>query len=211
MSGLLFAEAVIAGIVYAIVPGPATLAVLGLAASRGRATAARFLIAHFVGDVTWSVLALAALLGASRLGPELFHLLGLACGAYLIHVGIKAIRTRGGDASAAETVGEAKPFRTGLMFGLTNPKAYPFALAMFGALAVEVGHGIGPAEAVVLLVGTSLGIAMGGGVTILWTGLRPIALMFRRFRVGLVRAAGVLFVLIGAKTAWDAGSALRRA
>ena len=33
MTHWLFLEAVVAGIVYAIVPGPATLAVLGLAAS----------------------------------------------------------------------------------------------------------------------------------------------------------------------------------
>ncbi|WP_407051086.1 LysE family translocator [Methyloraptor flagellatus] len=206
----LFLEAVVAGIIYVIVPGPATLAVLGLSASHGRGRAALFLAAHFAGDVVWSVLALAALLGASRLGPELFHLLGLACGGYLIYVGVQAIRTRRGAGGAAEAVGAASPLRTGLLFGLTNPKAYPFALAMFGALAVEVGGGIALREAVFLLIGTSLGIAMGGFFTIYWTGLAPISRLFGRFRVGLVRAAGVLFVLIGAKTAWDAAAALRR-
>lgn len=87
-----FGAAVLAGMIYVLVPGPATLATLSLSVARGRAVAACFLVAHLVGDVVWAVLALLALAGVSRLGPGLFDLLGLACGAYLIWLGWKALR-----------------------------------------------------------------------------------------------------------------------
>ena len=76
-----------AAYLYVVTPGPAFLALFTLAASRGRASGAWFIVGHLVGDVTWGALAVAAIVGANQIGPTLFELLGLVCGLYLIYLG----------------------------------------------------------------------------------------------------------------------------
>ncbi len=204
MTLTLFLTAVLAGIVYVVTPGPATLAVLGITATRGRMRGLAFFLGHGVGDLTWSALALAALLGASRLGPELFRGLGIACGVYLVWLGAKAILTRRDDGPTS--IGADAPIRDGMIFGLTNPKAYPFSLAMYGALSVGIGTGLGLVDAATLFLATTLGMAIGDLFTVGWAGLPPVGRLFLRFRAPISRAIGVLFVAFGVKTIWDAAT-----
>ena len=82
--------------------------------------------------MTWGALAVAAIVGADRLGPTLFELLGLGCGLYLIYLGARAVTTR--KDAPPQAIGANRPLATGMAFGLTNPKAYPVALAMFSAI-----------------------------------------------------------------------------
>jgi len=202
MDAVGFATAVAAGVVYVVTPGPATLAVLALTAAHGRKRGLAFFLGHGVGDATWSILALAALMGASRLGPDLFRALGLACGLYLVWLGIRALRSHAsGDGGP---IGGDHPIRTGVTFGLTNPKAYPFSLAMYGALSVGQGADLDFATAASLFAATSLGMAIGAFVTVAWSGLPTVGRLFLRFRTPLTRAVGLLFVLFGARTAWNA-------
>ena len=195
--------AVAAGIVYVVTPGPATLAVLSIVAVHGRRRGLAFLAGHGVGDALWSALALAALLGASRLGPELFRLLGLLCGLYLVLLGLRALFAR--PTAEPGSIGGERPIRTGVLFGLTNPKAYPFALAMYGALSVGVGPTLDLTGAVGLFVATSLGMAIGAILTVAWSGLPMIGRLFTRFRTVVTRSVGAVFVLFGAHTAIEAG------
>ncbi|MSO99906.1 MAG: hypothetical protein EXR07_02470 [Acetobacteraceae bacterium] len=76
--GLLLAAA-LAGGAYTLAPGPAFLAFLGIGAGRGPRMGALFLAGHFVGDVVWAALALAAIIGAQTIGFAIFDGLGLAC------------------------------------------------------------------------------------------------------------------------------------
>lgn len=201
-----FGAAVLAGMIYVLVPGPATLATLSLSVARGRAVAACFLVAHLVGDVVWAVLALLALAGVSRLGPGLFDLLGLACGAYLIWLGWKALRAT--EPKAGGPVVES-PVRSGLLFGLSNPKAYPFALAMLGALLGRDAAGLGVSQAAVLLAGCTLGFVLADLIVIFWTGLSGIRRFYHRHSGLIGRAMGVVFIAFGLKSAHEAVSALR--
>ena len=208
MSTELLLTAVLAGIVYVVTPGPATLAVLGITAAHGRGRGLLFFLGHGVGDLTWSALALAALLGASRLGPELFRGLGLVCGLYLVWLGLRATTARGGADTPA--IGVDRPIRTGMIFGLTNPKAYPFSLAMYGALSVGVGPSLDLTGAIVLFLATTFGMAIGDLLTVAWAGLPPVGRLFLRFRTPILRIIGLLFVAFGVKTAWDAAVAPAR-
>lgn len=208
MTLTLFLTAVVAGIVYVVTPGPATLAVLGITAAHGRVRGLAFFLGHAVGDLTWSALALAALLGASRLGPDLFRALGFACGAYLVWLGWKALTARGSGTDG--TIGAASPIRAGMIFGLTNPKAYPFSLAMYGALSVGIGPSLDLAGAAMLFAATTLGMAIGDVVTVGWAGLPPVGRLFLRFRAPISRAIGLLFIAFGLRTAWDAATAPSR-
>lgn len=208
MTPTLFVTAVFAGIVYVVTPGPATLAVLGITAAHGRGRGLLFFLGHGVGDLTWSAAALAALLGASRLGPDLFRLLGIACGVYLVWLGLRALTARGGG--PATTIGAARPIRTGMVFGLTNPKAYPFSLAMYGALSVGLGTEIDLTGATMLFLATGLGMVIGDLLTLAWAGLPPVGRLFLRFQAPITRAIGVLFVAFGLKTSWDAAAGFER-
>src|SRR5665213_1234892 len=126
-------SAFLAGAIYTLIPGPAFLALLGIGASRGRRAGAGFLIGHFAGDILWASLALMAIIGARTLGHAVFDVLGLVCGLYLCSLGLGALRARRNE--AGELAAQPKrPVLRGLTFGLTNPKGYPVALAMFTAL-----------------------------------------------------------------------------
>ncbi|WP_122256199.1 LysE family translocator, partial [Pseudomonas marginalis] len=121
------------GFIYGITPGPGLLAVFGIGAARGRRAGAGFLCGHLLGDVVWCSTALIAIVGAREVGSSAFDVLGVLSGLYLFWLGWRAIRTqrRSGDTPQ----GAARhPFWHGILFGLTNPKAYPVAVATFTAL-----------------------------------------------------------------------------
>jgi threonine efflux protein len=126
----ILAATLVAAFLYVVSPGPAFLALFTLAASRGRAAGAKFICGHLVGDVTWGALAVTAIVGANRIGPTLFELLGFGCGLYLVYLGGRAVMTR--KDAPPRTIGPARPLATGMAFGLTNPKAYPVALGEGG-------------------------------------------------------------------------------
>ncbi|WGD28763.1 LysE family translocator [Ancylobacter sp. WKF20] len=183
-------------------PGPAFLALFSLAAAHGRPAGARFVGGHLVGDLFWSALALAAIIGVNQLGPTLFDLLGIGCGLYLCYLGIKAIRAReGGDGA----VGARRPLMTGILFGLTNPKAYPVSVSMFTALTASYASGLTWDAAPQLLAAALVGFILADIILIWAAGLAPVRRMFQRHGRIITRVTGVLFVAFGAKSLLDAG------
>ena len=129
---LLFAV-LASGFIYGITPGPGVLAVFGIGAARGRRAGAGFLCGHLLGDVVWCSTALIAIVGAREVGSSAFDVLGVLSGVYLFWLGWRAIRTQRRNSDAPQ--GAARhPFWHGILFGLTNPKAYPVAVATFTAL-----------------------------------------------------------------------------
>jgi len=194
------------GMLYVLVPGPATLAALNYSATLGRGACAKFLAAHLLGDLVWSILAILAIIGVSRLGAGLFDALGVACGLYLIWLGAKILR--GNGAGSISTVGD--PVRVGFIFGLTNPKAYPFALAMFTALIGRFGDSIADASLPSVLAAVFVGFVLADLIVVAWTGLAPIRRAFARHGRIVARATGILFILFGAKSLHDALSSSAR-
>ena len=206
MSLALFLATAAAGFAYVISPGPAFLAVFALAASQGRGAAARFVTGHLAGDLTWGALSLAAIIGLNRLGPLLFDALGIACGTYLIYLGIKAVTTR--RDAAPETVGARRPLVTGVLFGLTNPKAYPVSTAMFTAIALPFAGRLGWADTPKLLGAALVGFVLADVVIVFSAGLPAVRRFFATHGRAVTRAVGVLFIAFGAKSLADAGRSL---
>jgi threonine efflux protein len=202
----LFAATVAAGFIYAVTPGPAFLAVFALAAQKGRGAGGRFLFGHLAGDVLWGGLALAAIVGVNQLGPMLFDALGIACGVYLIYLGARAVL--GAKATAQAPVGALRPVRAGLLFGVTNPKAYPVSLAVFTALTVRFAGEIGWATAPALMAAAILGFLAGYVVILFWAGLPPVRKFFLRHGGAVTRVVGVTFILFGMKSMTDAGRSI---
>jgi threonine/homoserine/homoserine lactone efflux protein len=205
---ILFASAV-AAYLYVISPGPAFLALFTLAASKGRASGAWFICGHLVGDVAWGSLAVAAIVGANQLGPTLFELLGAGCGLYLIYLGARAVMTR--KDAPPRTIGARRPLATGLAFGLTNPKAYPVALAMFSAIVAPYVAQLHIEDTPQLLGAAFLGFLAADATLIFAAGLPAVRRFFLAHGVIVTRVVGVMFIAFGAKSLYDAASgALRR-
>ncbi len=200
---------VVAAYLYVVSPGPAFLALFTLAASKGRASGAWFICGHLVGDVTWGSLAVAAILGANRLGATLFELLGAGCGLYLIYLGARAVMTQRG--APPQTIGARRPLATGLAFGLTNPKAYPVALAMFSAIVAPYVVELRLADAPQMLVAAFAGFLAADATLIFAAGLPAVRRFFLTHGVIVTRVVGLMFIAFGAKSLYDAANgAMRR-
>jgi threonine/homoserine/homoserine lactone efflux protein len=199
-----------AGYLYSISPGPAFLALFTLSAAKGRGAGARFICGHLVGDVTWGALAVAAIVGANQLGATLFEALGLGCGLYLVYLGYRAATTR--KDAPPRTVGAGRPLTTGLVFGLTNPKAYPVALAIFSAIVAPYVDRLTMASAPPLLLASFAGFLAADATLIFAAGLAPVRRFFLAHGLIVTRVVGVMFIAFGVKSIFDAGSgAWRRA
>jgi len=197
-----------AAYLYVISPGPAFLAMFTLTAAKGRGAGARFVTGHLVGDTLWGGLAVAAIVGANRLGATLFSVLGLGCGLYLIWLGWKALTSRG--EAKAEPIGAGKPLTTGLIFGLTNPKAYPVALAMFSAIVAPYADGLELWDAPYLFICAFAGFVAADLTLIFMAGLGPLRRFFlARGRI-ITRLVGLAFIAFGARSAFDGVVGLSR-
>jgi threonine/homoserine/homoserine lactone efflux protein len=199
----------LAAFLYVISPGPAFLALFTLAASKGRASGAWFVTGHLVGDISWGALAFAAIIGVNQVGPALFQLLGLGCGLYLIYLGAKAVMTKGG--ASPQALGAHRPLVAGMLFGLTNPKAYPVAVAMFGAIVAPYADQLSFTDAPRLGAAAFAGFVSADLVLIFAAGLPAVRRFFLRHGTAVTRVVGVLFIAFGARSVFDAANgAMRR-
>jgi threonine/homoserine/homoserine lactone efflux protein len=200
---------VAAAYLYVVTPGPAFLALFTLAASRGRVAGAYFICGHLIGDVAWGALAVTAIVGANRVGPRLFEALGFVCGLYLIYLGAWAVMTKRG--APPKTIGASRPLATGMAFGLTNPKSYPVALAMFSAIVAPTIGVLHAADAPQMFVAAFAGFLIADVTLIFAAGLPTVRRFFLTHGVAVTRLVGVIFILFGARSIADAaGGAMRR-
>lgn len=193
--GLLLASA-LSGAAYTLAPGPAFLALLGIGASRGRRAGALFLCGHFVGDVLWAALSLTAIIGARSIGSLFFDVLGLVCGIYLCWLGVRSATARRGE-DGSVTTEPRRPLLRGLAFGLSNPKAYPVAVAMFTALLARYASALDWSAFTPLLAAACVGFVAGDGVLITVIGAGVVRRFYRRHALWVTRASGVLFLGFG--------------
>ena len=193
--GLLLASAA-AGAAYTLAPGPAFLALLGIGASRGRRAGAQFLCGHFVGDVTWASLSLVAIIGARTIGTVFFDLLGVLCGVYLCWLGARAVAVRRGQDGLLSSE-PRRPVLRGLAFGLSNPKAYPVAIAMFTALLASHANALGWSAFAPLLAAACVGFVVADVVLVTLIGAGLVRRFYRRHALWVTRASGLLFIGFG--------------
>jgi threonine/homoserine/homoserine lactone efflux protein len=206
--GLLFASA-LSGAAYTLAPGPAFLALLGIGASRGRRAGALFLCGHFVGDVVWASLSLTAVIGARTVGTLLFDVLGMVCGVYLCWLGVRSATARRG-ADGAVTTEPARPLLRGLAFGLSNPKAYPVAVAMFTAVLARYANALDWSAFAPLLAAACAGFVTADAVLITVIGAGVVRRFYRRHGLWVTRVSGVVFLGFGVHAIATAGPGIWR-
>ena len=117
-----------------VVPGPSVLFVIGRALSQGRRAALTTVVGNTLGAYT---LVIAVALGVGSVverSEAVFTALKLAGAAYLILLGIKAIRQRGhllaSFAGAGPTFGTTRTLWEGFAVGAANPKTIVFFAAV---------------------------------------------------------------------------------
>jgi threonine/homoserine/homoserine lactone efflux protein len=186
-------------------PGPDNLMVLGVGASRGRRMGMAFGLGCAAGCLSHTLLAalgVSAVLAASPLAFTVLRVLG---GAYLVWLGIGALRSRGGvgvpakasadDTERADTV--ANQFFKGVLANAINPKVVLFFLSFLPQFVV-------PAQGSVPLQMALLGVVFTLQAALLFGALGWFAggigqWLQRRPRAGLWldRISGLVFVGLG--------------
>ncbi|MEO8668265.1 MAG: LysE family translocator [Bauldia sp.] len=203
MSAAILLAAAIAGATYTLIPGPAFLALLGIGASRGRRAGAGFLAGHFAGDILWASLSLIAIIGAHSISRSFFDILGLICGAYLCWLGFTALRTKR-DAAGRLTAEPRRPFLRGLTFGLTNPKGYPVAIAMFTALLSGSADTLSWSALPLLLAAACGGFVIADVILVFFVGTLWVRRFYARHELWIARGSGLIFIGFGVHAIYEA-------
>lgn len=131
-----FLAFVVASILFIQVPGPSLLFTIGRALTVGRRDAMLSVIGNAIG-VYVQIVALAIGLGALvAASATAFTVLKLAGAAYVVYLGVQAIRHRGDARQALQLLGDSPAdrsawhsIRTGVIVGVTNPKTLIFSAA----------------------------------------------------------------------------------
>lgn len=188
------AAAALAGFIYGITPGPGVLAVFGVGADQGRRAASSFLLGHLAGDVLWSTLALVSIVGIAVVGSLVFDFLGLVSGTYLLWLGWRAIRVQRSDVDGNLSARVERPFLHGLVFGLTNPKAYPVAVATLTALLSAKAGLLTWAMLPALVAATLVGGLAAYLILIGIVGIAMVRRVYRRNELLITRLSGMMFI-----------------
>ncbi len=189
-----------ASVMLALIPGPDTLVVLRAITVRGRRTAALTAAGILTGLALWifaAALGLTAMLRASHDG---YLALRFAGAAYLLYVGVLALRHRGTDIAANPTrriMGWG--YRAGLLTDLLNPKVGVFFITFLPAF---VPHGE-PMPAVTFGLGAVfLAVSIGYYVVMLAFVDRLLRwLRSERFQRSLSRVSGLALIAFGVRMA----------
>lgn len=184
-------------------PGPDNLMVLSVGASRGRRPGMAFGLGCAAGCLSHTVL---AVLGASALlaaSPVAFTTLRWMGGAYLVWLGINALRSRGGvglpAAAGVSTLTDSasRQFIKGVLANAINPKVVLFFLSLLPQFVVPAQGDVPLQMAVLGVLFTLQAAALFGALGWFAGGIGQW--LQRRPRAGLWldRLAGVVFVGLG--------------
>jgi threonine/homoserine/homoserine lactone efflux protein len=187
-----------AAVLIALTPGADTALVVRNALVAGAAPARRTALGTATGLMVWgaaSACGIAAVLNASA---EAYTMVKLAGAAYLIWLGIQAIRYAGADAPM-EGARSGSPFRQGLLCNLLNPKAGVF----FTALLPQFVSPQDPALAVSLLMTTIAAAASLAWLAVYATLVPRAGDVLRRppVRRALDRVTGTVLIALGVRLA----------
>jgi leucine efflux protein len=128
-----YASFIAAVLVFQLVPGPGTIAILGATASGGQATGMGAVAGTLVSDFLYMLAAIAGLSALLLAYPQVFAALQWLGIVYLAWLGIQLLRQPLAPLEQATPVPAtaARAFRQAFLVGLTNPKAILFFVAFF--------------------------------------------------------------------------------
>jgi RhtB (resistance to homoserine/threonine) family protein len=192
-----------------IVPGPDTAIVTKNALLHGRPAALGTALGVVTGLSVWTVASALGVASLVRTSATAFTVLKLVGAAYLIWLGVQALRAarpgQGADhgaAGARRRLGAASGFRQGLLSNLANPKIAAFFMSLLPQF-IGAGNPLAPF------------LALGGLfvlMTLIWLGgyallaVRAAGQLQRpRVKAALDRITGVVLIGLGLRLATERG------
>lgn len=128
-------------------PGPDLVQIIRVG-SKDRRAGVMCALGIMLGNTIWIVASLAGLSALIQAFPQVLSVLQIVGGAYLLWMGIGAIRASDPEIPATQQV--PRPLLTGLLTNLSNPKAILF----FGAIFAQFAHLGWVAAPVMVVTGT---------------------------------------------------------
>ncbi|MEZ0579027.1 LysE family translocator [Nocardioides sp. MH1] len=127
----------LASILFIQVPGPSLLFTIGRALTVGRRDALLSVLGNGLGLMIQIVLVAVGLGAVVAASAEAYLVIKLVGAAYVVYLGVQAIRHRGDARLAMDAAADAPPrrstalqsVRTGVIVGTTNPKTIVFFVA----------------------------------------------------------------------------------
>jgi threonine/homoserine/homoserine lactone efflux protein len=193
----------LAVLVFLMLPGPGTFAVLTSSARGGLRGGYASLAGLMLGD--W-LLMIAAMVGVAALlmaHPLVFRGVQYLGVAYLVWVGLQLLREREAGTTTLLPITPGTYFRQGFLITVINPKAIVFYMAFF-PLFIDPARYEGPLTLATMGAIVSLLTLLYGSLLV--TGGHWVAQRLRAHRaVGrwLARLAGVALIGFGARLATD--------
>ncbi|MBI3154395.1 MAG: LysE family translocator [Burkholderiales bacterium] len=195
----------VAAVVVTATPGPDNLMVLAVGLSRGRRHGMAFGLGCALGCLSHTALAVAGVSALLAASPLAFTVLRVAGGAYLIGLGVQALRSRGGTRIGdGSPPGEGEATRAGLFVrgvvaNAINPKVVLFFLSFLPQFVATDRGGV-PAQMAALGIVFTLQAALLFGLLGFFAG-RVGRWLTARPRAGLWldRIAGTVFVGLGVR------------
>jgi threonine/homoserine/homoserine lactone efflux protein len=196
-----------AGLALNLTPGPDMLYVAARGASEGRAAGIVSALGIGVGTLVHIALVAAGLAALLSAVPIAYLALRLGGAAYLVYLGVRALRATPGSSGVAELTPAPLGviFRQGVITNVLNPKVALFFLAFLPQF-VDPSRGNPALQVVALgllfdLSGTLVNLAVALGSSRVAARLRS----GRSARL-VQRVTGALFIALGARLAWGARS-----
>lgn len=193
-----------------VMPGPDTAVVTKNALLHGRRSALATALGVNTGLLMWTVCAALGVAAVVRASAVAFTVLKLVGAAYLIYLGVLALRAasrhaRGdaaaGNAPAHDGVGALSGYRQGLLSNLANPKIAVFFTSLLPQFVASREAVFSPS----LLLGSMFVL-----ITLVWlcgyaiVAAKASALLSRpRVRAALDRVTGVVLVGLGIRLALE--------
>lgn len=185
-------------ILMAMLPGPNTVVVSYCSASVSRRAGLVAALGVTSASLVWLSLSLAGISMLLMQAGELYRIVRLAGAAYLIYVGVKMLRSRGGGLESTGRPVYRSPFLAGAVTTLGNPKSAVFWTSVFSVVL--------PAGAPGWFYGTVLGVI--GLQAFLWYSFVALAFstpfsrrQYARVTTVLNRISGVFMIFFGIRIA----------
>ena len=154
----------LAAFIIIVIPGPSVVFVVGRALAYGRRVALASVIGNTLGLITIVVLVAAGLGVVVQESIVVFTVLKLAGAAYLVYLGVDAVRRRkeflsaGGPDDLGSRMTWARAIRQGYVVGVSNPKGYMMLAAVLPQF-IERGEGHVQLQMLLLgLLATTIGL-----------------------------------------------------
>lgn len=184
-------------------PGPDLFQIIRLG-SKSRTAGVACALGIMIGNSIWIIASLLGLSALVQAAPQVLSVLQIVGGAYLLWMGIGAMRSTGVHVQARE-VNASQALRTGIATNLSNPKAVLFFGAVF-AQFVRPGMGLaGMGLIALVLIAIGLAWFTGFALTVRW-----LAAPIERYGHYIDMITGIIFAAVAVWMLWEGIMGLAR-